>query len=79
MRISNNTRETIDLIVEGKPKDGVPPTKHIAPGATEDLNVVEDARFQGLVLAGAISVPARVADKVESVVAAPPTPAPKGK
>lgn len=68
MKITNNTKQTLDFNLKGKAKDGVPPTGSVAPGATEDLDVVEDAKFNGYVFAGAISVPAKVAEKVEASV-----------
>jgi hypothetical protein len=71
MKITNNTRETLDFTLTGKAKDGVPPTGSVAPGETADLDVIEDARFQGAVLAGAISVPAKTATKVEAAVTEP--------
>ncbi|MBB3020643.1 hypothetical protein FHR70_003729 [Microvirga lupini] len=70
MRIQNNTRETLSFNLKGKAKDGHPPTGSIAPGEVEDLDVdPEDAQFKGRVVAGAISVPAKVAEKVEATVA----------
>lgn len=77
MKITNHTREPLSFVVRGKAKDGVPPTGTIAPGATEDLDVdPNDAQLQGRILAGAVSVPARIAEKVE---AAQPEPGAKGK
>lgn len=74
MKVTNNTRETLNFNVKGgKVKDGVPETCHIEPGETADLDIDQDsAAVQGYVAAGAISVPDKVAQRVESQVAAPP-------
>jgi hypothetical protein len=55
-RLTNNTRETIDFIVKGAPKDGVPPTESIAPGETRDIEAVDNATYKGRIAAGAITV-----------------------
>lgn len=63
-KITNNTRQTLDFVVAGKAKDGVPPTKSIEPGETADLDVdVNRSQFRGRVLSGAITVSQAVADK----------------
>jgi hypothetical protein len=73
MRITNNTRETQNFIIRGKPKDGVPPTGHVPPGETVDLDVdPNDPTLRGAIFAGAVTVPASVAEKVEAAAAAPP-------
>jgi hypothetical protein len=71
MKITNNTRQTLDFVTTGKVKDGVPPTGSVKPGETADIDIIENAHFKGLVLAGAISVPAKTAEKVEAAVAEP--------
>lgn len=72
MKITNNTTQTLDFIVAGKPKDGVPPTGSVAPGETEDLDVSpDDAKLRGCIFAGAVSVPASVERKVETAIASP--------
>lgn len=72
MKITNNTRETLNFNLKGNAKDGVPPTGSVAPGETEDLDLdPADPQVQGRILAGAISVPAKVAEKVEATVSAP--------
>lgn len=72
MRIQNNTRETLDFVLKGKPKNGAAHTGSIAPGEIEDLDVdPESAQFKGYIFAGAISVPKNVAEKVEASVADP--------
>ena len=59
MRITNRTRQTLDFIVAGAPKDGVPPTGSIEPGETKDLDVrADDPVLAGRMLAGAVSVEA---------------------
>ncbi len=55
-KITNNTREVMDFIVKGNAKDGVPPTESIKPGESRDIDAVDNATYQGRVLAGAITV-----------------------
>jgi len=55
-KITNNTREVMDFIVKGAAKDGVPPTDSLKPGETRDIDAVDNATYQGRVLAGAITV-----------------------
>ncbi len=79
MKITNNTRETMSFVLNGKAKDGNPPTDSIEPGETKDLDVdPESAQVKGRIFAGAVTVPAKVAEKVEASVAAEPV-ATKGK
>lgn len=71
MKITNNTRETMSFTLNGKAKDGNSPTDSIEPGETKDLDVdAESAQVKGRIFAGAISVPAKIAEKVEASVAA---------
>ena len=74
MKITNNTRETLSFNLKGKARDGNPLTGSVAPGETADLDVdPEDAQVKGRIFAGAISVPASVATKVEASVSASPS------
>jgi len=66
MKITNNTRDPLDFVINGKAKDGNAPTATVQPGETADIDVVENAQFEGRVLAGAITVPTRTASKVEA-------------
>lgn len=70
MRVTNNTSRTLDFLQkDGKPKNGVAPTEHIEAGETKDLNVdPKDPTVRGYILAGAITVPDSVAEKVEAEV-----------
>lgn len=80
MKITNNTRDTLDFIVSGKAKNGVPPTDFVEAGETKDIDVdVNDPVVQGRIRSGAISVPERIAEKVDAMTAADPVPLPKGK
>lgn len=67
-RLTNHTRETVDFIVKGDAKNGVPPTANLKAGETRDIsNVVENATYRGRIASGMISVaeasPARAAAK----------------
>ena len=53
-RLTNMTRDVLDFIVRGAPKDGVPPTESIAPGETRDIDGVENATYHGRIAAGAV-------------------------
>lgn len=56
-RITNLTTQTLDFIVAGEPKGGVPPTGSVGPGETADLAVdLNDPVLRGRLFAGAISV-----------------------
>lgn len=58
MRLTNTTRETIDVPVKGEARDGHASTDHILPGETKTVNVdPENATVKGLLFAGAL-VPA---------------------
>jgi len=62
--ITNNTRGPLSFRVQGKAKDGVPPTESVEAGETKDIDVdTESARYKGHVLSGAISVPGGAAKK----------------
>lgn len=62
MRLTNTTRETIDLIVKGEAKDGVPPTESLAPGETRAIaSVVDNAQFRGRVATGVLVIEAPAA------------------
>jgi hypothetical protein len=68
VQVTNNTRDELSFNTTGKPKDGHPQTDSIPAGETKDIDVdVEDPRFKGFVLAGAVSVPAAVARKAGAV------------
>jgi|GEM_PF-6967549 len=55
--INNLTSQGVDLVVRGEAKDGVPPTEHIGPGQTRDLDVdLESKRIKGMVIGGAIDI-----------------------
>lgn len=55
MRLTNTTRETIDVIVKGEAKDGVPPTDSVAPGETKNVNAdPENVAFRGHLFAGSL-------------------------
>ncbi|RAI44706.1 hypothetical protein [Rhodoplanes roseus] len=59
-RITNHTRQTLDFVIPGKPKDGVPPTASVRPGETADIDVREDDPvLLGRIAAGAVSVDAK--------------------
>lgn len=55
-RLTNNTRETIDFIVKGNAKDGVPLTESLKPGETREIDAIDNATYQGRVVAGSITV-----------------------
>ncbi len=55
-RLTNNTRETVDFVVKGTAKDGVPPTESLAPGETRDIDAIDNAAFKGRVVSGLITV-----------------------
>lgn len=56
-KITNHTRQTLDFVVVGKPKDGVPPTKSIGPGETVDIDVRDnDPVLLGRIAAGAVTL-----------------------
>jgi hypothetical protein len=73
MKMTSNASQTLNFNKKnGKVRDGVPETVHLDPGATDDLDVdPNDPAFRGCVLAGAITVPASVAEKAEAAAAAP--------
>jgi hypothetical protein len=54
--ITNNTTDTLDFVVSGKAKDGVPPTESVGPGETKSVDAIDSARFRGYLASGAISV-----------------------
>jgi hypothetical protein len=58
MRLTNTTRDqTLDFVVKGEAKDGVPPTESLAPGETRNLAVdPESAAIKGALVAGVITV-----------------------
>lgn len=55
-RITNNTRGTLDFVIKGPAKDGVPPTDHIDGGETKNIDAVEDGTYRGYLIGGAISL-----------------------
>jgi hypothetical protein len=55
--IKNLTSQGVDLVVRGEAKDGVPPTEHVGPGQTRELDVdISGPRIKGMVVGGLISV-----------------------
>lgn len=58
MKVTNNTRETLDVLLKGEPVDGQPPTEGILPGETKSVPNIdtEHAQYKGRVAAAAISV-----------------------
>lgn len=82
MKIKNLSREGLDFVVDGKPnKDNVPPTEHIAPGETKDIDVLDTeggkAQVAARVAAGLIEVSGAGAKALEA--SAPAGTAPGGK
>jgi hypothetical protein len=73
MKITNIGRKNVTLVLKGPAKDGHPPTGSIPPGETVDLDVVENAQFQGLVLSGAISVPSGSEKKAAKAAGSTPS------
>lgn len=72
-RMTNTTRRTLNFVVKGPAKNGVPPTDHIEPGETKDLDVdMDSANVRGHILAGTITVADKIADKVTAAVAEDP-------
>jgi adenine deaminase len=70
MKITNTSRNnTHNFVLNGAAKDGVPPTGHVAPGETADLDInldVEAAHLQALINASEIAAPDRVVKKIEA-------------
>lgn len=70
MKITNISRNnTHNFVLNGTAKDGVPPTGHVEPGQTVDLDIntdIEGAHLRALSNAGEISTPDRVAPKIEA-------------
>jgi hypothetical protein len=58
-RLTNRTRETIDFIVKGDAKDGVPPTESLAPGETRNINAIDNATYRGRLASGMVDVETR--------------------
>lgn len=74
MKITNTSRyNTHNFVLNGKAKDGVPPTGHVGPGESDDLDInmdVEAAHLKALASSGEVSVPASIAAKAEKMAAA---------
>jgi hypothetical protein len=70
MRLTNNTRDTLDFLKKGgKVKDGVPETVSLAAGETDDLEVdPKDPQVVGRIFAGAVSATPAVTERVEASV-----------
>lgn len=70
--ITNNTDTTLDFAVHPlSVKDGVVVTNHVAPGETKDISIdPDDAMFKGRVIAGAITVAPKAAEKAIAADAA---------
>jgi hypothetical protein len=67
MKITNLHRnDTINFLVKGNPKDGVPPTDSIAPGESKDIDLrdPESAEIKGMIIAGLIRVPGAEAKRL---------------
>jgi hypothetical protein len=67
MKITNQHRtDTLNFLVKGNPKDGVPPTDSIGPGETKDIDLRdnESAEVKGMIIAGLIRVPASEAKRL---------------
>jgi hypothetical protein len=58
-RLTNRTRETIDFIVKGNAKDGVPPTESLAPGETRNIDAIENATYRGRLASGLVTLEVR--------------------
>jgi hypothetical protein len=58
MQITNRLSVTLDFVVKGEPKDGVPPTESLAPGETRNIDVAdpESGVIRGRVIGGAIEI-----------------------
>jgi len=56
MRLRNDTRETVNVVLKGEAKDGTPPTDSIEPGETKTLAVDADSPWlKALIDTGALS------------------------
>lgn len=55
-RLTNNTRENVDFVVNGPAKDGVPPTESLAPGETRDVDAVDNASLKGRIASGMVTI-----------------------
>ena len=57
VEITNHSRRTLDFIVSGKPRNGVPPTDHVEPGETKVIDLADpgSAQLYGYVHAGLVS------------------------
>jgi hypothetical protein len=55
-RLTNRTRETVDFIVKGVAKDGVPPTESLAPGETRDIDAIDNATYRGRLASGMVDI-----------------------
>jgi hypothetical protein len=69
MKITNTSNTVQNFVLNGKAKDGVPPTGHVDPNKTEDLDVnmdAEGARLNALVASHQVTVSGRDASKVEA-------------
>jgi hypothetical protein len=53
-RLTNTTTETINLVVKGDAKNGVPPTASLKPGETREIDVVENGAYRGRVKMGSL-------------------------
>lgn len=75
MKITNTSRNnTHNFVLNGAAKDGVPPTGHVGPGEAADLDInmeIEAVHLKALADSGEISMPDRVAARVEAKAATP--------
>jgi hypothetical protein len=55
----NRTRETVDFIVKGNAKNGVPPTESLASGETRNIDVIENATYRGRIASGVVALVGR--------------------
>jgi hypothetical protein len=51
MKIKNIHRESLDFVVAGKAKDGVPPTASLAPGEEDEIDLPDNDYSRDLVKA----------------------------
>jgi hypothetical protein len=57
VKVTNNTRETVNFVTKGNPKNGVPPTDHVEPGQTKAIDVDPESReLKAAVFAGRVSI-----------------------
>jgi hypothetical protein len=71
MKVTNNTRETLDFVVPGTNNKGVADTVSIAPNETKSLSLESDhAVLNTYALMGAVTIEGASQKKIEAAVAA---------